>query len=101
MVVFPDGMVNVPDEVNTCMAVNPPALGVCQVAAVELVAINACPAVGAVAPLTDTVVVADFIPYAIASVQLERLPLEGVPSTGVTSVTEPVIVPPASNSTCS
>lgn len=56
--------------------------GVCQVAVVELVAVNTCPFDGAVAALTETVVVALFSPYAIASVQFDRLPLVGVPSTG-------------------
>ena len=73
--------------------VQPP---VCHVAVVLLVAVSTCPFVGAVAPLTDTVVVADFNPLAAVDVPALRLaavpvrlvatPLAGVPSAGVTSV---------------
>ena len=40
------------------------AAGVCQVAAVELVAVSTCPVVGAVAVETLTVVVAELRPFA-------------------------------------
>ena len=67
-----------------------PELGVCQFAAVLLVAVSTCPVVGAVALLTTTVVVAELMPFAAVAVPAVRLaavpvrfvavPLEGVPS---------------------
>ena len=45
-----------------------PAGGVCQVAAVELVAVRTCPLLGAVAPLITMVVVAVFNPLAAVAV---------------------------------
>lgn len=54
----------VPPETSTEVTVPEPPPNVCQVAVVEEVATRACPLVGAVAPDTLTVVVADFSPSA-------------------------------------
>lgn len=72
----------------------PPPEGVCQVAAVEDVAVNTCPEDGAVAALTLTVVVALLSAPAypvvfwlsVGNVQFVSVPLAGVPSTGVVSI---------------
>lgn len=80
-------------ETDAHHAKEPPD-GVCHVATVPLVAVNTCPFVGAVAALTDTVVVALFRASAyqvvfwlsVGKVQFVRVPDVGVPSTGVTSV---------------
>ena len=66
-----------------------PPDGVCQVAAVELVAVSTCPLDGAVAPDTEIVVVALLRPFAAVAVpavkllavpeRLVAVPDEGVP----------------------
>ena len=66
----------------------PPPLGVCQVAAVLLVAVSTCPLVGAVAPETETVVVAVLRPRAaVASpaVRPEAVPVRLAPEPLVSS----------------
>jgi hypothetical protein len=72
------------------------AVGVAQFAAVPLVAVNTCPLVGAVEPLTATVVVAELRPLAavaVPAVRLAAVPVafvalstDGVPRLGVVSV---------------
>ena len=47
-------------DLTTGQGVELPPLGVCQVAAVELIAVNTCPLVGAVLAETLIIVVADF-----------------------------------------
>ena len=68
-------------------------LGVCHVAAVEEVAVNTCPELGAVAALTSTVVVADLRAFVIPEVNPVAVPVAlvatralGVPRAGVTRV---------------
>jgi hypothetical protein len=55
-------------------------LGVCQVAAVLLVAVSTCPVVGAVDAETETVVVADFNPLDDPAVRLAAVPVRPVPA---------------------
>ena len=64
---------------NTLLIVHPDA-GVCQVAVVEFVAVRTCPVEGAVAPLTDTVVVADFSQLVIPEVNPVAVPVRLVPT---------------------
>jgi hypothetical protein len=69
---------------------------VCHVAAVPLVAVNTCPIVGAVAALTETVVVAEVNPFdvvAIPAVNPEAVPVIFVPTNddGVPSALEPPV----------
>ena len=49
------------------------AAGVCQLAAVPLVAVRTCPAPGAVAPLTTIVVVAEFSAFAVVAIPAVKL----------------------------
>jgi hypothetical protein len=88
---------NVTAPVLVLKLVTPPELGVCQVAAVPPVAVNTCPDVGAVAELTLTIVVAEFnasdfadLPvvswFSVGNVQFVKVPLVGVPNSGVTKV---------------
>jgi hypothetical protein len=91
--------------IATDVTVPVPVGRLCHVAAVPLVATSTCPVVGAVALLTDTIPVADLRPLAdvavvadaalpvvfwlsVGNVQLDKLPLDGVPKTGVISVGE-------------
>jgi len=69
---------------------------VCHVAAVPLVAVSTCPVVGAVAALTETVVVAEFKPFdvvAIPAVRPAAVPVIFVPTkeAGVPSALEPPV----------
>jgi len=81
----------VPGVIEDALAVN-----VCQLAAVELVAVKTCPVVGAVAPFTTTVVVAELIPLEIPAVNPEAVPVRFVPTplVGVPNAPPNVTNPP-------
>lgn len=79
--------------VRLAASVDPPPVGVSQSAALGPVAVKTCPAVGAVADDTETVVVADLRPFAIAAVKLFAVPVafvrtiaDGVPQAGAVNV---------------
>jgi len=84
-------MVVVPGVIDVALADR-----VCHVAAVPLVAVSTCPVVGAVAALTETVVVAEFKPFdvvAIPAVRPAAVPVIFVPTkeAGVPSALEPPV----------